>query len=396
VNEVKKNKTNPDIKRKVHIELIDILYNQIIYMLWAEAFAGTLILAILWWNSPNKILILSWYFGMIFLTGIPRYYIAKKYARASNEHKRCKGWEKSLMFMLFITGIGWSFAGTVLLPTDSRMNQAFVLFLLVGVAAAANPFYSPVKKIYATFLIPTLFFSAFFLLIKGTNYAVFTGIALTAFGMLMLITSVISSELISNSLLLRFKNLELTKNLLKTNIRLEKLATHDTLTDLPNRPFFYEKLMQMIRDSATSEKSFALLFLDLDLFKNVNDTLGHDIGDQVLVQVAEVLNQVKRPEDLACRLGGDEFILLLADAEDLRVVSAIAKQLCLALAKPFTIKGKEARVSASIGISVYPDDGKEEKTLVQKADTAMYEAKSISKGGYLFYNKKLVIRINNS
>jgi diguanylate cyclase (GGDEF)-like protein len=390
----KKRLQNQSIKRKVHSELVDILYNQIVYMLWAEALASTLILAILWWHTDTKLL-LTWYLGMIVLTGIPRYFIAKQYARVTAERRHNKHWETALMGMLFVTGIGWSIIGTLLLPTYSKLDEAFVLFLLVGVAAAANPFYSPVKKMYATFIVPTLFFSAIFILIKGTNYAVFTGIALTAFGMLMLITSIISSELISSTLALRFKNLELAKDLLKSNIRLEKLATHDTLTDLPNRPYFYEKLLGTLKDSKRNNKSFAILFMDLDRFKNVNDTLGHDYGDELLVLAAKRMNEVIRPNDIVCRLGGDEFMLLIPDTSDMTIVANMAKQICNTLGKSFTIKNKKVNVTTSIGISVYPDDGTDEKTLIQKADMAMYETKNHTKGNFQFHNRKLAEKVRH-
>lgn len=376
------------IKTKVHSELVDILYKQIIHMLWAEAFAGALIFFILWWHG-NRTLLVGWTVAMVFISGIPRYYITHTYLHAAKEKKRDKKWEIALMIMLFLAGLGWSFAGTVLLPTENYFNESFVLFLLVGVAAAANPFYSPVKKMYAIFLIPTLFFSAIFLLTESSNYALFTGIALLAFGMLMLITSIISSELIANTLRLRFQNLELTHNLLKSNVRLEDLASHDMLTHLTNRPYFYEKLEKVIDDAQQNHKSFALLFLDLDKFKEVNDLLGHDTGDQLLSLVADRLIHIIRPNDVACRLGGDEFMLLLADITDNRMVAAMAEKVCQTLAEPITIKNTELSVTTSIGISLYPEDGSDKKTLIQKADSAMYEIKNRKKGSYHFFNRKI-------
>jgi diguanylate cyclase (GGDEF)-like protein len=375
------------VKSQVHSELIAILYNQIIHMLWAEAFAGALMFFILWW-SGNRVLLIGWGLGMVFLTGLPRYYIAKAYARAAKEKKRSRRWENALIILLLLTGFGWSFAGTVLLPADNHLNESFILFLLVGVAAAANPFYSPVKKMYAIFLMPTLFLSAFFLLLKNSSYETFIGIAMLAFGMLMLITSIISSGLITNTLRLRYRNLALTKNLLKSNIRLENLASHDMLTSLPNRPFFYEKLEAAIADAKQHNKSFALLFLDLDKFKSVNDSLGHDTGDQLLLSVAKRLKKIIRPTDLACRLGGDEFLLLLSDIDNPCMAGRMANDVCRALALPIKIKDTDVSITTSVGISLYPEDGTDEKTLIHNADTAMYSSKNKSKGHYHFYNAK--------
>jgi diguanylate cyclase (GGDEF)-like protein len=376
---------NSKVKILVHSELIAILYNQIIHMLWAEAFAGALMFFILWWHG-NRILLVSWAVGMVVLTGIPRYYITKFYAHAAKEKKHSTLWENSLMFLLVLAGIGWSVSGTLLLPTSDHLHESYILFLLVGVAAAANPFYSPIKKMYAAFLVPALFLTALYLLIQNTSYETFTGIALMAFGMLMLITSVISSELISNTLRLRFRNLELTKNLLKSNIRLENLASHDMLTQLPNRPFFYEKLERAIVDAKLNKKSFAILFLDLDTFKAVNDSLGHDTGDQLLTAVAQRLKNTIRISDIACRIGGDEFLLLLSDIDSPELAAETAEKICKALALPIHIKDQNLFITTSIGISIYPADGTDEKTLIQKADMAMYDSKNRSKGNYHFFN----------
>jgi diguanylate cyclase (GGDEF)-like protein len=378
--------SNGKIQSKVHAELVDILYKQILHMLWAEAFAGSLVFFILWWEG-NKILLLGWMAFMVLVTGIPRYFIAYAYAHKKRGKKYSRYWESALMVLLLITGLGWSFAGTILLPMSNRLNESIVLFLLVGVAAAANPFYSPIKKMYAIFLIPTLFFSAIFLLMRGSNYSVFIGIALITFGMLMLITSLISSELINNTLKLRFKNLELTRNLLKTNIRLENLASHDTLTSLPNRASFYEKLANIIATAHQQKKSFAVLFLDLDKFKNINDALGHDTGDQLLVLAAARLKEVIRPMDIACRLGGDEFILLLADIESTETAGQVAAAVCKAFKSPIRVKNHELVITMSIGISIYPQDGVEAEVLIKKADTAMYGVKGEKSGGFRFYQE---------
>jgi diguanylate cyclase (GGDEF)-like protein len=372
------------IKTKVHSELVDILYKQILHMLWAEAFAGSLLFFILWWEGDRYVLI-GWALFMIVVTGIPRFFIAHAYAHAARDQKRNKQWEIALMALLLITGLGWSFAGTIMLPMNNRLNESIVLFLLVGVAAAANPFYSPIKKMYAIFLVPTLFFSAMFLLIRGTNYSVFIGIALLTFGMLMLITSLISSELINKSLKLRFQNMELTKTLLKTNIRLESLASHDTLTQLPNRASFYNKLAKIITAAEVSQNSFAVLFLDLNKFKNINDSLGHDIGDQLLVVAAERLTKAIGPNDIACRLGGDEFILLLPDITNPAAAGETAENVCKAFTKPISVNNNELLITVSIGISIYPKDGTDANTLIKKADNAMYKAKNQHKGGFQFY-----------
>ncbi|GEM_PF-5014591 len=375
------------VKKITHYELVDILYRQIKHMLWAEAFAATLALSILWWyGNGDRSLLLAWYGYMVLISGVPRYYLANAFTRIHPNSEKIKLWENSISGLLFISGAGWGFLGTVLLPNSSGLYQGLILFLLIIVAAAANPFYSPIKKIYAIFLIPTLFSTAIFLLLKGTNFYIFTGIAFLAFGMLMLITSIISSKLIETALFFRFQNLELTDDLLKANKHLQILATHDTLTHLPNRQFFNERLTAAIAKAKQDNKSFALMFLDLDKFKTINDTLGHDAGDQLLIVVADRLKQVIDETGRVCRLAGDEFMILIEDINNKEFVTDIAKKICLELSNPIQINNKELLTSTSIGISFFPQDGIDEETLMKNADSAMYYTKNNGGSSYTLFN----------
>jgi diguanylate cyclase (GGDEF)-like protein len=378
-----------EVKKRVHFELVNILFRQIKHMLWAEALAATIVLFVLWFQG-NKALLLGWYGFMILLTGVPRCYLARTYARASLRDKQNTRWETVLTGLLFVTGIGWGFAGTFLLPPNNGLNQVIIICLLIGVAAAANPFYSPIKKIYATFLVPTLFSSVVILITKGTNLYIFSGIALFAFGDLMLIISMISSTLIAKTLTLSIQNMELTSNLLKINNILERRASQDTLTELPNRQSFNENLSLAIADAEQREKKLALLFLDLDKFKKVNDTFGHDYGDLLLIIIAQRIKQNLRMTDTAGRMGGDEFMILLDDVNTGStdtIIPSLAENICRSIAEPIYIKDKVIHITASIGISVFPNDSSDEKTLIKCADMAMYMSKNIEGGKFKFYDE---------
>ena len=169
----------------------------------------------------------------------------------------------------------------------------------------------------------------------------------------------------------------------------EYLAYHDGLTDLPNRSFFSHLLSHGIAEAKRYERRFALLFLDLDRFKIINDTLGHDVGDELLIEVAKRLNESLRETDTVARLGGDEFVVLLPDMNDEKQLSAVAKKILTAVAKSFHLSGQELRVTVSIGISAFPLDGEDEQTLVKNADIAMYHAKEGGKNNFCFYSKEL-------
>jgi diguanylate cyclase (GGDEF)-like protein len=162
------------------------------------------------------------------------------------------------------------------------------------------------------------------------------------------------------------------------------LAYNDTLTGLPNRALFNDHLNRFIKRASESGQALAVLFLDLDRFKFVNDTLGHEIGDRLLKSVARRLKHCVRANDCVARLGGDEFTVILDDLPNSGVAANAAQKICRALSTPFEIDSHDIFVSASIGISLFPADGGDVSTLVRHADTAMYRAKN-NNSGYEFY-----------
>ncbi len=171
--------------------------------------------------------------------------------------------------------------------------------------------------------------------------------------------------------------------------RVEYLAYHDGLTNLPNRGMFGKLLSQRISEARRYGRQLAVAFLDLDRFKQINDTLGHEAGDQLLQEVATRLQECVRDSDTVARLGGDEFVVLLPDLEDGNRAAVVALKILTVIGKPFTLIGHEFRVTASIGISVYPQDGDDEQTLTKNADIAMYQAKAEGKNNFQFYSEKL-------
>jgi diguanylate cyclase (GGDEF)-like protein/PAS domain S-box-containing protein len=181
-------------------------------------------------------------------------------------------------------------------------------------------------------------------------------------------------------------------------LKLTHLAQHDFLTGLPNRVLLTERLSQAIGLAHRHRKQVALLFLDLDNFKRINDTLGHVIGDQLLQLVADRLAACVRATDTVCRQGGDEFVILLAEIEQPQDAAHIAEKLRIVLAVPHLIGGHELHVTLSIGISVFPDDGIDVATVMQNADTAMFHAKARGRGNYQFFradmNSRAVCRLS--
>ncbi|HXS20820.1 MAG TPA: EAL domain-containing protein [Steroidobacteraceae bacterium] len=171
--------------------------------------------------------------------------------------------------------------------------------------------------------------------------------------------------------------------------RIRFLASHDSLTELPNRATFSEALTSALTEARARDGRFAILFVDLDHFKFVNDSLGHEAGDSLLKQTAARLRASVRADDIVARLGGDEFVLLCKDPADLEDIEALASRVLQAAIRPVTLLGHERRVSASIGVAVYPDDGDTERVLMKSADTAMYTAKQEGKNTYRLFSRRL-------
>lgn len=168
--------------------------------------------------------------------------------------------------------------------------------------------------------------------------------------------------------------------------RLQHIAYHDALTGLPNRALFSKTLSTAISHARLSGTRVAVLFLDLDRFKTINDSLGHGIGDELLIAVARRLKQCIRENDVVCRMGGDEFTAVINSIESSQSVSRIAEEIRERIGRPFNIQDHILRVSTSIGITVYPDDGENIEALLKNADTAMYVAKDSGRGNYRYYD----------
>jgi diguanylate cyclase (GGDEF)-like protein len=164
------------------------------------------------------------------------------------------------------------------------------------------------------------------------------------------------------------------------------LAHHDVLTELPNRTLFMDRVEHAIRYAYWHDRYLAIIFIDLDRFKYINDSLGHSIGDQVLIEIGYRLKHQVRSRDTVARFGGDEFVVLLEDVASQEDITAIAQKILSAIQPPVYVEGMELHITASLGISLYPTDGDDPQTLLKNADGAMYRAKEAGKNTFRFYS----------
>ncbi|QDX80023.1 hypothetical protein B9N43_01390 [Denitratisoma sp. DHT3] len=202
---------------------------------------------------------------------------------------------------------------------------------------------------------------------------------------------------------LEYRVQERTAELARTNVQLQEeiservqteqriwhLAHHDALTGLPNRVLLHDRLGQVLAQADRKSQRAALLFLDLDRFKSINDSLGHSVGDELLKQVAERLRRTVRAVDTVSRMGGDEFVVVLDDVGSVDDVVLVAEKIIAAVEPPIVINGQELRATPSIGISIYPEDGNDAMQLMKNADTAMYHAKAAGRNNFQFFTASM-------
>ena len=196
----------------------------------------------------------------------------------------------------------------------------------------------------------------------------------------------------SNLVIATMEAHRLTEQVESAKVELDHLAHHDALTNLPNRMLMQDRLSQAIEVARRQRRQLAVMFMDLDRFKHINDSLGHAVGDQLLQSVAQRLVACVRHSDTVSRQGGDEFLLLLPYIEHADDATLSAQKMLTALAAPHQIGGSDLHVSVSIGISVYPDDGQDAQTLIKCADTAMYYAKENGRNNFKFFEPDMNTR----
>ena len=185
------------------------------------------------------------------------------------------------------------------------------------------------------------------------------------------------------------KEKNMQNELTKQKDTLHYQAHHDSLTKLPNRTLFQDRLDQCIEHSKRNTQKLALFFIDLDHFKEINDSLGHEVGDDVLIEVSNRINSAIRDEDTLARLGGDEFTVIIKNLKEVQNASFSAQKIIESLSEPIEIDGHTLYISCSIGISLYPNDGNSSQNLLKYADAAMYKAKDEGRNNFQFYSAEM-------
>ncbi|MHB1075965.1 putative bifunctional diguanylate cyclase/phosphodiesterase [Thiobacillus sp.] len=302
-----------------------------------------------------------------------------------------------LIAPLLLTASRWD-----LLPTNkgARLEGLVLVLGMLLLTRVMMEYAEPLRpaEIVLFVLLPGVLWAALRFSVTGASVAIFLaalivlGVSLVSFGGLTSATvprDVFALQISMMTMALGglFVSAALTERRY-SEMRLDMLANHDPLTGLPNRSYFQDFLGHALARAQREKLQISLLFIDLDRFKHINDSQGHEVGDQVLRVVANRLDEQLRADDFVARLGGDEFAVILMHPPASRAASRVARKLLKALAESFKLDRRRYAIGASIGISVYPDDGLDANTLLRQADLAMYQAKQ-RRSGFEYFSDEL-------
>lgn len=319
-------------------------------------------------------------------------------------------WARRLLLVVTINGFWWGVLSILLVSYASPLQTGFAPFIIGGMMAAAVATIGALRSLYLGFTLPMMACLIGAFVWRGDPDSWMMAGFTIAFQITMIGTAWQVSEIISRNIQLKLENEGLVRSLQASNAQLgqsnrslqheieerkraearsEFLATHDALTGLPNRRLQKDRFDQMAAHIARHGGTAAVLFIDLDKFKEVNDSLGHGVGDLLLRAIGIRLLDSLRHADSVCRHGGDEFLLLVGDAADQVTVAGVAERIIHSLQEPLEIEGRTIKIGCSIGISLYPDDGEDFERLVCRADKALYRAKRQGRGKYRFFAHEL-------
>ncbi len=357
----------PDIRSG----LLRILYSSVPLTLIA-VLANSVILSIVQWSVIAHTTILAW-FGVTNGLSLIRLGCYLKFKKLGADEEVPVFWARFALVISAASGLTWGAVAIWLFPENDFVHQVFTAFVIAGMCAGAVTTLSPMLNAAFTFILFAMLpvIIRFFQMGTDINYAMAAMAFL--FAVMVMSTSRKFNATIRESLILRHQRV-------RAEEKIQYQAHYDSLTRLPNRRLLIGRLKQEIARSVRHKHIGAVLFLDLDHFKTINDSLGHAVGDVLLKQVALRISQRMRDEDTAARLGGDEFIILLSEVGDvpdeaMDNVMILAEKILHLFDKPFYVDGHELHVTVSIGVALFPLIESSTDQLLQKSDVAMYEAK---------------------
>lgn len=377
-----------ELQKKVLLSLVIYAYKQTYVGLLSSIICATTIFIGLFFSESLRPRLYTW-FAIYFTITFLRIVAAYLFSLDEHSQKKINFWANLYTLGGAIAGVVWGSLAIFIFPYANMPEQVLIVLILAGITAGATSLSSAVPLAGILFLIFSL--SPFiFTLLLTHNYIYFLFDVAVIFYTIYSVTIVYKGyQLLKNAVVLQYENEELLADLSaakeqleESNKLLERAATHDPLTKIANRNLFYTRLENAINKAKSTKTKFALLYIDLDRFKLVNDIYGHHVGDQLLVSIVDRLKNFLHNDKIIARLGGDELAIILENMKSQEEVAHIAEEICRRIADPFRINNIGLKISASIGVSIYPKDAKTGSELLWQADRAMYQIKN--EGGNYF------------
>ncbi len=360
-----------DGRVNIRLEQVRMIYAAVPLSLAAVIINGALLGAVLWGTIPDRN-ILVW-LGLTYAISVPRWFLYRRFQQQSEDVQQQSNWYHLALLSALVSGAVWGSTAVFLFPTHSLPHQLFLAFVIAGMSAGAVTTLSSVFSMAAGFLSLLLLPLIIRFVSVDTMLASAMAVMTTLFAGMIMLSALRLNRTILESLQIRYE-----RQLAEDTIR--RQALYDDLTDLPNRRLLLELLQQELARSERHGNLGAVMFLDVDRFKNVNDSLGHRAGDKLLQEVARRLRRRLRKEDTAARIGGDEFVVLVTEIGQGLSSAAlntqhIANDLLESFRQPFKVDGYELHLSVSIGVTLFPAGQYTPEDLLQQADVAMVSAK---------------------
>lgn len=385
--------SNSSITLNTQVALVKHVYANVNSALLGSLLCFFIVFIAVFKFGGNNKLLYQWS-SLFLIISAMRFYIGSFLHKGKQLFRHVNLWRNIYIVTASASGMAWGLCGFMLYPNLGVDQQALVFLLVAGVTAAAVPMASAVPEGSILFILWALM--PFVIVISRISNFLNELFALALMLYLIYLTVLVFTtyRLLRDSIVTRFLNINLLENLSAAkeeleiiNQKLEDAATHDPLTHVANRSLFEFNLAKALKHAKENKKILGLFYIDLDYFKNVNDLYGHHVGDKVLVLIIERLKNFFHTEDIISRLGGDEITVILENVSDVNELKNIAERLCELISAPIKMGNSELTLSASIGISAYPQDGSDVESLLQLADQSMYFVKQ--RGGNSYYAHKI-------
>ncbi len=359
-----KNNSPPDLSVLAQSDKLQLLYHQSFPAIFISLFNAVLLTALLW-SAQDHQLLLTW-FGILSATAMVRIMLFTRYRKAAPHGADILHWEKPFFITLILSSLVWGIGCVLIMPADSPVHHAIIFYFLIGMSGGAISVYSAHRMMtlatIAAVLLPVTGYS----LVTGDF--IFTGMAVGA--LVFFLSAIRATKVLGFAL---HQNFLMTHQLKFSKEEAERLARVDDLTSLFNRRAFYEYGEVLANNSQRSKDELAMILMDLDDFKNINDRFGHAAGDVALKQIGQILLQRLRKSDIFARIGGEEFGMLLPQTP-LGKAAQLAEELRQAIeSTPVKFENETFTITASFGVTSGVGDI---DTLVRQADLTMYQSKN--------------------